>query len=465
VLLLESLDEQIASLGALVSCLEPAAMTGELAKGLAEGFSKGEKLCASAVALCARRVEETGRHAEEGHREASDWLAGLRGTTKRRAEEALGTAGSLAGLPGLEEAMRSGDLSTDQARLVSEAARLDPEAEGSLIERARTGSLAELQDEAEKVKAAARSKEEQEERHRRVHAGRHLRTWRKDGAFLGRFSLTPADGARLMGAVELFAGMAFEEARHSGRHERYEAYLADGLVALATREGAPGGQDAGEEDERSLAPERPAREQGDAPSLFDKAGGPPRERAGGPPRERAGGPPTRPAPPARRRGPRGDYTIFLRVDLEALSRGHLAPGEECSIDGAGPVPVSVVQSLLDTAKVRLVVTDGVEISSLYSCKRNINTALDTALRFRDRTCVVPGCHSSFHLERDHIKEFSRSGPTSLDNLCLLCPFHHRLKTTKGYRITGGPDSWRWLRPDGTPASAREQDGGGHDPPP
>lgn len=164
--------------------------------------------------------------------------------------------------------------------------------------------------------------------------------------------------------------------------------------------------------------------------------------------------------PPRRPGCRPDYTVFVRVDFDALARGHLERGEECSIDGAGHVPVSVVQSLLDTAKVRLVVTDGVEISSIYSCKRNIAVALDAALRFRDRTCVVPGCAATFHLERDHIHEFAKNGPTTLSNMCLLCGFHHRLKSTKGYRITGGPGRWRWLRPDGTPASAREQGGGG-----
>ena len=43
----------------------------------------------------------------------------------------------------------------------------------------------------------------------------------------------------------------------------------------------------------------------------------------------------------------------MRIDLGALLRGHLLRGEECSRDGVGEVPVSVVQSCLDEAKVRL----------------------------------------------------------------------------------------------------------------
>jgi hypothetical protein len=141
----------------------------------------------------------------------------------------------------------------------------------------------------------------------------------------------------------------------------------------------------------------------------------------------------------------------MRIDLQALVRGHLLPGEECSIDGVGHVPISVVQLYLDVAKIRLVVTDGVEIRSIFSFKRTIGPALDTALHHRDRTCVVPGCTSTFHLERDHVREFAKKGPTTLSNLVLLCPYHHRLKTNKGFRIEGVPGSWRWLKPDGSVA--------------
>jgi hypothetical protein len=97
-----------------------------------------------------------------------------------------------------------------------------------------------------------------------------------------------------------------------------------------------------------------------------------------------------------------------------------------------------VQSYLDAAKVRLVVTDGADVRSVYSCRRNISRALDTALRARDRCWCVPGCGATFRLERDHIKEYARSGPTTLDNLCLLCSRHHKMKSTKGFRIEGSP---------------------------
>jgi len=144
----------------------------------------------------------------------------------------------------------------------------------------------------------------------------------------------------------------------------------------------------------------------------------------------------------------------MRIDLEALVRGSLLPGEECSIDGTGHVPVSVVQRYLDIAQVHLAVTKGVDVVSIFSFSRTIPAALRRALEVRDRTCVVPGCQSTFHLEIDHVHEYGKRGPTALSNLCRLCRFHHRLKTVGKYRIEGGPGNWRW-----------EKKGDATDPPP
>ncbi|MGA2209920.1 MAG: HNH endonuclease signature motif containing protein, partial [Acidimicrobiales bacterium] len=96
--------------------------------------------------------------------------------------------------------------------------------------------------------------------------------------------------------------------------------------------------------------------------------------------------------------------------------------------------------------------------------RSIPAHLKTALQFRDRCCVVPGCGRTFGLEYDHIVEFAKGGPTTLDNLCRLCRPHHGLKTHKGYRISGGPGHWEWVGPrrareqgeGAAPAAARPQ---------
>jgi hypothetical protein len=85
-------------------------------------------------------------------------------------------------------------------------------------------------------------------------------------------------------------------------------------------------------------------------------------------------------------------------------------------------------------------------------QRLANTPQWTVLRWRDRGCVVPGCHrpatwcSAHHLQwwdRDH-------GPTDLTNLCLVCSHCHHLIHDHGWTIHHDDErTWHLTRPDGT----------------
>ncbi|MGH9296961.1 MAG: HNH endonuclease signature motif containing protein [Acidimicrobiales bacterium] len=413
VVLLATLNDHLSLIKGLVSSLEADSLPGKDAALLAGVFSSLEHACAAGKAICAGRVEEVGYATTEGHKDTASWLAGLSGDSHGAAKEVLETAGGLAELPGLLGAFSAGELSLKEASQIARAGALDPSSEKELLEVAREGSLTKLRERTEAVCAAARSKEEEHEREERVRKNRHFSSWRdKEGAFSGRFSLEPRDGAVLLGRLEKIADTLFEEARRQKRQEPRAAYLADALVALAKGE-----------DEAVLTRESPLQGGGTAAASTAGAKAP-------------------------RRSYRPDYTILMRVDLEALLRGHVEKGEECSIDGVGHVSVAVVQEYLEQAKLRLVVTKGTDISSIYSFSRVIPALLRTALQFRDRTCVVPGCTSTFHLEIDHITEYANSGPTSLENTCRLCRYHHSLKTNRGYKIEGGPGSWKWVRPSG-----------------
>ena len=411
-----TLEQHLEAMKSIVSELEPDSLSGAEAALLVTSFATGAHVCNAGKAICARVVAATGHFESEGHRDAASWLAETSGETKGAARDLLETADALVGLPELAGAFCSGELSDKKALEIARAGVIDPSSEHDLVEAAQATSLGELRDKASAVRAAARAHEEDDEAHRRLHARRNLSTWTdKEGAFEGRFSLTPEDGASLMGRLGELASLLFEESRAKGITERRGAHLADALVLLARGE-TP-----------STSPETPE------------------------------GSETAPAT-GQRRLPAPDYTILMRVDLEALVRGHLARGEECSIDSGGHVPLSVVQSYLDEARLRLVVTKGTDVCSVFSFSRTIPAALKTALLARDRSCVVPGCGSSFRLEIDHIKEFARGGPTALSNLCRLCTYHHRLKSVSGYRIEGGPGAWRWVAPpragSGAPPGSR-----------
>ncbi|HEY0644754.1 MAG TPA: hypothetical protein VGD39_15105 [Nocardioides sp.] len=80
-----------------------------------------------------------------------------------------------------------------------------------------------------------------------------------------------------------------------------------------------------------------------------------------------------------------------------------------------------------------------------------------AVRWRDQTCVFPGCHRpAERADLDHIEEYvplDQGGPpgqTHPDNLAPLCRKHHRAKTfgTFAYRrLADG--SYQWTLPTGT----------------
>jgi hypothetical protein len=72
------------------------------------------------------------------------------------------------------------------------------------------------------------------------------------------------------------------------------------------------------------------------------------------------------------------------------------------------------------------------------------------LRYRDRECRFPGCGTRRFTQAHHIRFWGEGGRTELENLVLICSFHHKLVHEYGWRIrrehTG---EVRCARPDGT----------------
>ncbi|KUH82328.1 HNH endonuclease signature motif containing protein [Mycobacterium sp. GA-0227b] len=68
--------------------------------------------------------------------------------------------------------------------------------------------------------------------------------------------------------------------------------------------------------------------------------------------------------------------------------------------------------------------------------RQISRRLRRALEHRDSTCVVPGCEATRGLHAHHLRHWEDGGPTELDNLALVCPYHHRMHHRGEITITG-----------------------------
>ena len=70
-------------------------------------------------------------------------------------------------------------------------------------------------------------------------------------------------------------------------------------------------------------------------------------------------------------------------------------------------------------------------------------------------CQFVGCHQIRHLKAHHRVPWSEGGATDLDNLILLCQWHHTAVHEGGLRIVpaahpGTGPRWEFLMPDGTP---------------
>jgi len=293
-------------------------------------------------------------------------------------------------------ALRSGELSGTQAVEVARGAIVAPNTETQLLNLAKHATVRDLRDATNRVVAAAT---DETERHRQVHKSRYLKWWvGEDGACNLKGRMTVANGALVKAALAPFEDLIFKQARKSGVHERPEAYAADALMALC-----------------------------------EKATSKQSSESGG-------------------KAIRSNAVINIRVDIDALKRGHSENGEICEIAGVGPIPVASATEYLGEAFLKLLVVDGVDIKTVAHMGRAIPAPLRTAVEERDRVCQVPTCDMTIGLEIDHIKPFAEGGPASLENLVRLCKRHHLQKTQDGYRlekietVAGTERRWAWRAP-------------------
>ena len=121
----------------------------------------------------------------------------------------------------------------------------------------------------------------------------------------------------------------------------------------------------------------------------------------------------------------------------------------CHLDGQGPLEPATAQRLAcDNPLLPALIADG-EPLTLGRTRRLVSRAQRRALMIRDRMCRYPGCHQTRHLKAHHIQPWATGGTTDLNNLILLCQFHHTTVHEGGLRITHTTDNWHFTMPDGT----------------
>jgi hypothetical protein len=341
--------------------------------------------------LVARRAAEGDAWAAQGHSSAESWLGDEMGSGFGAARATLNASEKLNELPGLNDAARSGDLSEEQLKQLSDAATADNEQD--LLAQARRGNTDQLRKACKRAKASARSNEDEQPRHDRAHRGRFHRSWiDHEGAFRYEGKTTAIDGARFDAAVAAMANDVFKEAWKEGRRESSAAYKLDALLRLVLGSGGAGAGD---------------------------------ERGGG----------TRTA---------GSNTeVVIRVDAARLAGGE----GMCETTSTGAIPVDeAIGAILAGAFTKIVLMDGVDVSKVAHVGRHIPATLKTAVMERDGYACVH-CGSTGCLEIHHYRvEYSKGGKTEYWNLVTVCSRCHDLISNQGYTLVGEPGAWEWRAP-------------------
>jgi hypothetical protein len=285
-----------------------------------------------------------------------------------------------------------GDVSASQGEAIADAAAVNPDAEQRLLGVAGRSCLAELR--AECLRAKSSGDPDPDTTNARIHAERRLRI-RTDaeGAWCLEARGTAEDGVMVNLALEPLITDLFNQTPKGEAPPRRETLAFDALIGLARQ---------------------PLEHQ-------------PEPTPGSLPRRR-------------RRKFRGattpNYTALLRLDLTALTRGHVEDGELCEISGIGPIPVSVARRLLGDSVLHLVLTKGVDVANITHLGRGPNAVQRLALLWEEPGCTALGCASTL-VEADHRIDWAQTHHTRLGETDLFCDHHHDLKTNHGWALVDG----------------------------
>jgi len=122
--------------------------------------------------------------------------------------------------------------------------------------------------------------------------------------------------------------------------------------------------------------------------------------------------------------------------------------------------IAVAEQACCTGVVQRVFHERGRIVRLETVDRVFNAPQRRAIAWRDRECVIPGCHvPSTWTEIHHVQEHALGGRTHTDNGVALCFAHHRTLHVNGWQVRmregrpeiRGPAIWdpaqKWRRPD------------------
>jgi len=119
------------------------------------------------------------------------------------------------------------------------------------------------------------------------------------------------------------------------------------------------------------------------------------------------------------------------------------------IEGGPVIDPETAKRLACEGRTQVVVEDeDGEPLGLGRITRNPTAWMMRQLRYRDLGCTFPGCGAQRFAKAHHVVWWRDGGRTDLDNLVLVCSFHHKLVHEHGWTIEREGGVVRWFEPDG-----------------
>ena len=328
--------------------------------------------------------DERGLWHDDGCRDMAQWLSGRFGISNWAARRWVDAAHALERLPHLSEALESGVLCLDK---ILELARFaTPETEEKLIAWARRVSGAAIRRKADLANRASLESE------RDAETFRFLRWWWfDDGRRLGLEGEFPAaQGAAITKAIQRVADRLPAPPQPELIEEPWDS-RDDSLDARCA--------------DALLAMASLTIRDDDDP---DRA------------------------------------TVVVHTALDGCCEERAA-----EIEGGPVIHPEIARRLSCDARLQFVLTDAEgNALGIGRASRNVPAWLMRELRHRDHGCAFPGCDMRAFLQAHHIRHWEHGGRTDLDNLVLVCHFHHKLVHEMGWNVALDGATSEWFRPSG-----------------
>ncbi len=140
-------------------------------------------------------------------------------------------------------------------------------------------------------------------------------------------------------------------------------------------------------------------------------------------------------------------SVVVHAEMDALASGD----RSCELETGGVVHAETVRRMLCDGRVQTIVEDAAgQPVGLGRMSREPSAWMMRQLQYRDVECRFPGCGARRFTQAHHIVWWEQGGPTDLDNLLLVCWFHHKLVHEYGWVLRRHPDgAVGWFRPGGT----------------